>query len=312
MDKRILQDMKESYGLNVRSFSRINGGFKNELWRAETDGETVLVKIFSAERFDDKKLNDIEAAMRMQSVLHGAGVLCPKVYAHGEGFVRRSDKHASYMVMGFCAGRNETAASVNLRQMKSLGKQCAIMHREFEKLPHEGVKGCPVNCVATAENLQMHMARWGNEQMQRIAAAWTAEAIAAQRTALRHEDMTADNVLFDDSNVAAIIDFDRARWGFALHDVGRVILDFALDEDGLMAENLIAFASGYREILPLSCGEIVQSLWIAWLCEAAWWIGPQADQLTGKARHFREEILWLTDNYFALPEMIDAMQAKGL
>ncbi len=312
MDKRILQDMKEGYGLNVRSFSRVNGGFKNELWRAETDAEPVLVKVFSAERFDEKKLNDIEAAMRMQAVLHQMGVRCSKVYAHAQGFLRRSDAHAAYMVMDFCEGHNETAATVNLRQMKSLGRQCAIMHREFDSLPHECVKGYPVDCAATAENLHAHMARWGNERMQSIAASWTAEAIAAQKTALRHEDMTADNVLFDDTGVTAIIDFDRARWGFALHDIGRVILDFALEEDGLMAENLIAFASGYREILPLSCEDIVQSLRITWLCEAAWWTGPQADNLTGKAKHFREEILWLGDNYFALPKMIDALRAKGL
>lgn len=311
MDKKILQDMKVSYGLQGRSFSRIDGGYMNVLWRVETDAGVVLVKVFSAERFSQKKLNDIEKAMRVQDQLWHAGVRCPRVYAHTGGYLRRMDDGITYMVMDFCAGRNETAKTVTPDQLKSLGRRCAEMHKAFDNLSFEGAEHA-MDCAAEVEKLQLHMMRFGDKTMQEIAAQWTAEVIAAQKMALRHEDMTADNVLFHEANVAAIIDFDRTRWGFALHDIGRVILDFALDDHGLIKENLMAFAAGYREILSLSGQEIVQALRITWLCEAAWWIGPQADMLTGKAKHFREEILWLTDNYFALPEIIDAMHAKGL
>ena len=70
MDERILQDMKESYGMECRSFSRVNGGFLNELWRAETACGTVLVKIYSRKRFHEKKLFDIEKALKVQWELH--------------------------------------------------------------------------------------------------------------------------------------------------------------------------------------------------------------------------------------------------
>ena len=307
MDERILQDMKESYGMECRSFSRVNGGFLNELWRAETACGTVLVKIYSRKRFHEKKLLDIEKALKVQWELHQKGVLCPRVYERAGAFVRRMQDGTAYMVMDYCDGRNESARTITCRQMQSLGYHLAKMHAAMDEM-----QSGALDSAETAAQLREHAALYGDEQIKRIAAEWTEEKIAAQQTALRHEDMTQDNVLFDDAGVTAIIDFDRVRSGFALHDVGRAILSFALCEDTLSEEKLRAFAAGYGAVLPLSCADMAQALRIAWLCEVMWWTGPKAEKLTGKAKRFREEILWLTENYFALDEMIDAACAQGI
>ena len=307
MNERIVQDMKESYGMECRSFSRVNGGFLNELWRVETACGMKLTKIYSSKRFNEKKLADIEAALKIQEELHHKGVLCPRVYAYKGAFVRRMDDGTAYMVMDYCAGRNESARTITCRQLKSLGYHLAKMHAAMNEM-----KTAPLDCAETAAQLREHAALHGDEQMKRVAAEWTEEKIAAQQTALRHEDMTPDNVLFDDEGVTAIIDFDRMRSGFALHDVGRAILSFALCGDTLSGEKLQAFTAGYGKVLPLSCVDMAQALRIAWLCEVMWWTGPKAENLSGKAIRFREEILWLTENYFALDEMIDAACAQGI
>ena len=308
MDKRIRNDLQESYGIRCRSFSRINGGFLNELWRVQTDCGEVLVKIFSPKRFSEKKLADIERALLMQQKLHAQGVCCPRVHAPA---LRRLDAQTAYAVTDYCTGRNETPETISASQLRSLGAEIARMHAAFDKLPCAGEKGYPVDCAALSEGLSSHMAAYGDDMLRRIAASWTAEAISRQPMALRHEDMTQDNVLFDDAGVTAIIDFDRACYHFALHDIGRAVLSFARTENGLRYDNVRAFWQGYHEILPLEQGAIVQALRVTWLSEAMWWIGPQAERLTGKALRFREDLLWLTEHYFTL-EKIDALQVQGL
>lgn len=308
MDKRICDDLQESYGIRCRSFSRINGGFLNELWRVQTDYSEVLVKVFSPKRFSEKKLAGIERALLMQQKLHAAGVCCPRVYAPA---LRRMDAQTVYSVMDYCAGRNETPETITAPQMQSLGAEIARMHAAFDTLPCEGEKGYPADCAALAEGLTSHMEAYGDDTLRRIAATWTAEAISRQKMALRHEDMTQDNVLFDDAGVTAIIDFDRASYHFALHDIGRAVLSFARTDAGLKAESVCAFLMGYNTVRPLSLQDIMQALRVTWLSEAAWWIGPKAEHLSGKALRFREDLLWLTENYFEL-EKIDALQPQGL
>ena len=308
MDKKILFDLQKSYGFECRSFSRVNGGFLNELWRVQTDHGEVLVKVFSPKRFSEKKLADIERALLMQQKLHAAGVCCPRVYAP---VLRRLDAQTVYAVMDCCAGCNETPETITMPQMQSLGAEIARMHAAFDTLPCEGEKGYPADCAALADQLSSHMEAYGDDTLRRIAATWTAEAISRQMMALRHEDMTQDNVLFDDVGVTALIDFDRASYHFALHDIGRAILSFARTDTGLKAESVRAFLGGYNTVRLLSLQDIIQALRVTWLSEAMWWIGPQAERLTGKALRFREDLLWLTENYFTLEE-IDALQPQGL
>lgn len=308
MDKKILFDLQKSYGLMCRGFSRINGGFLNELWRMQTNSGEVLVKVFSPKRFSEKKLADIERALLMQQKLHAAGVRCPRVYTP---VLRQLDAQTVYAVMDYCAGHNKTPETISLPQMQSLGAEIARMHAAFDQLPYVGEKGYPVDCAALSKCLSSHMEAYGDDTLRRIAATWTAEVISCQKMALRHEDMTQDNVLFDDAGVTAIIDFDRASYHFALHDIGRAILSFARTDTGLKPESVRAFLTGYNAVMPLKLTDIIQALRITWLSEAAWWIGPQAEYLTGKALRFREDLLWLTENYFTLEE-IDALQPQGL
>lgn len=308
MDERILNDLKESYGLEGRRFSRVNGGFMNALWRVETENGAVLVKVFSAKRFQGKKLDDIERALLLQKKLHAMGVRCPRV--HGKA-MRRMDAQTAYMMMDYCAGHNETPETITPVQMQSLGEQMAKMHAAFDQLPPAGEKGFPIDCERISSQLQQYMEQYGNEELRRIAATWTAAAIARQEMALRHEDMTQDNVLFDEAGVTAIIDFDRACYSFALRDIGRAILSFGRTEKGIARENVQALLQGYNTIKPLTVEKLVQALRVAWLSEATWWIGPQAEQLTGKALRFREDMLWLTENYFNL-EKIDAFQIQAI
>lgn len=291
MDQRIVNDLGESYGFVCRSFSRVKGGFKNELWRVETQNQTLLLKVFSAERFSPEKLENINAALLLQQAAHEMDVPCPQVYL-ANGRAVRCMADISYMVMGYCAGRNETPESVSAAQLRSLGAALAKTHAALAHLPQNlpGYAHAPEKLLEKMNALAKE-----NESVAAIARTWTMEKLKNIPSGLAHEDMTADNVLFDETGVTAVIDFDRCCYGYPLHDVGRALLSFALKDGALQTDAVSAFAQGYRSVLPLSREDIKTAIELTWLIEAPWWL--PYEKLTGKARRFREEISFLTTHY---------------
>lgn len=293
MDKRILADLQESYGIRCRSFSCVHGGYKNELWRVETKEKSLLVKVFSRERFSQRKIENINAALLHQQAVHETGVVCPRVYV-ANGRAVRCAEDFSYMVMDWCEGNNETPESVTCAQIRSLGQAVGQMHAAFSQLPGEvqGYAHEPENLLSAIRTLGEK-----REDVADISRTWTMEKLQRIPAGMAHEDMTADNVLFDERGVTAIIDFDRCCFGYPLHDVGRALLSFALVDDGFDREKIKAFVQGYRGVLPLSGEDILQALELTWLIEAPWWLHADGKQLTGKARRFRDELNYLTQHY---------------
>lgn len=294
MDKRVLNDLKESYGFEARSFSRVNGGYKNELWRVETGDKQLLMKVFSPERFPARKLEQIERALACQQRVRAFGVPCPQVYLHAGKALRRA-ADATYMVMDYCEGRNETPETITPAQIQNLGEALGKLHAALAQLTDAapGYARAPEKLLEGICALSKK-----RKDIAEIARAWSREKLMSIPTGLAHEDMTADNVLFSEKGVAAIIDFDRCCHGYPLHDVGRAILSFALTDEGFEREKVRAFVQGYRHFLPLD--NIVQALELTWLIEAPWWMSGDEKELTGKARRFRQELLYLTEHYNVL------------
>lgn len=293
MDKRILEDLQESYGIRCRSFSRVHGGYKNELWRAETTEKPLLVKVFSKERFSQRKIENINAALLHQQAVYEMGVACPRVYM-ANGRAVRCAEDFSYMVMDWRSGHNETQESVTCTQLHSLGQALGRMHAAFSQL-----QGDMQGYAHEPEKLLSAIRALGErrEDVAGISRMWTMEKLLNIPAGLAHEDMTADNVLFDENGVAAIIDFDRCCFGYPMHDVGRTLLSFTLADDGFDTEKIKAFVQGYRGVLTLSRQDVFQALELTWLIEAPWWLHADEKQLTGKAWRFRDELIYLTQHY---------------
>lgn len=293
MDKRILEDLQESYDIRCCSFSRVHGGYKNELWHVETKEKLLIVKVFSKERFSPGKIENINAALLRQQAAHEMGVACPQVYLASDRAVRCIDNF-SYMVMDWCAGNNETPESVTCAQLRSLGQAVGKMHAAFSHLPGDlqGYAHAPENLLSA-----IHALSEKREDVADISRTWMMEKLQRIPAGMAHEDMTADNVLFDERGVTAIIDFDRCCFGYPLHDVGRALLSFSLADDGFDTEKMKAFVQGYRSALPLSQEDVLQALELTWLIEAPWWLHADEKQLTGKARRFRDELIYLTQHY---------------
>jgi len=316
MDGRIVEDIKVNYGITCQDIIPIKGGWLNRLWRASTDRGDLLIKQYSNKRFGKEQLQSIEAALLRQAAIEREKIACPHIYQSKGRIIRVLDDATAYMIMSFCEGNNETAQTITSKQMQSLGNACALMHKAFSKLPEETVKGFPIDSrqvlASLWENYHMRKRNITADDPEEYQAALLAcEPVLSQLTekffdsipkGIAHEDFTSDNVLFQEDGVAAIIDFDRNRYSFIWHDIGRAILSFALEDNRLNTEKVHAFADGYSRHIPLTIANISDALRITWCMEVPWWILPEcfAMDCGGKATRYRDEILWLTEHWSAL------------
>lgn len=324
MIEKILNDMETAYGFAARAVSPIKGGYMNRLWRVITDGGDLLIKQYSLERYSQKQIENIEAALQRQIRLAEMGIPCPHIYCCGGRAVRWLDDQAVYTVMDFREGQNESAETITLSQMEDLGRVCARIHAAFGKLPVEAapecdgrsVKGYPIDAGKLQDSLWEHYQN-SLQALRPEDPAVYREAVLAMAAPLHwlqensadfferlpqgiaHEDFTPDNLLFSLDSVAAVIDFDRNIYSFLWHDIGRAILSFALEEEGptgfrFNKSKIEAFVRGYGQILSFTMADVPDALRITWCIEAPWWIQRRCfleDQ--GKARRYRDEVVWI-------------------
>ncbi len=315
--QQLISDIQRSYGLSVSDARRLDGGYLNCLWYLRTDRGERLAKQFSPRRYTPEKLDALEAALLRQETVRQMGVACPQIFLYKGHALRRTDAAHAYCIMEFCPGKNETAESIGVGQAESLGSACAAVHNAFSHLPVQDVKGFPIREETLLPEL------WANYHNKAAvldgtppeyqAALLAQPAILEQLDAgffirqpkgIAHEDFTPDNVLFDDGGVRAVIDFDRNRYSFPLHDLGRAMLSFMRRGETLDQENLSAFVRGYTQRHTLHAQDPADALRITWCMESLWWINPESFSMPpSKATRFRDDIVWLTRHW----EEIDAI-----
>ena len=318
MDSVILDDLRNTFGLEVTGTTAVDGGWLNRKWKARTQRGDVLVKQFSRTRFGERQLLQIEEALVRQIFAADAGVPCPTILLTPDGRPMRfldDDAGTVYMVMTFCEGHSEAPGTVTEVQMRSLGETCGKMHRAFSQLPAEGVKGYPIDGTRLIRELAENCAARMNDPapsgeyrnavgaQNPILASLSADFFERLPKGIAHEDFSPDNILFDERGVTAVLDFDRSCFSFRYHDIGRALLSLAWDRQTGMPDlpNIRAFIDGYAAHMPLEMNDLPDILRITWCIEAPWWIRPEFfTKCSPKVARFRDEILWLTEHWFRL------------
>ena len=319
MDAVIREDLKKTFGWERMQIEEIEGGWMNRKWKITTAAGIFLVKQFSRKRFGERQLLQIRDALVRQTAVREDGVPCPAIlYADGQPMRFLGDASKTvYMVMTFCDGHMETPDTVTAEQMYSLGGTCGNMHRAFRRFSPDGVKGYPMDGERLLEELRENFRLRRNDPspspeyhaavdaQEKILAALDPTFFERLPKGIAHEDFAPDNLLFDAQGVTAVLDFDRCSYGFRYHDAGRALMSLAWNRGTLDPEKVLAFIDGYAAYLPLTPADVPDILRITWCIEAPWWVRPEffAD-CAPKVARFRDEILWLTENWFGLDSFI--------
>lgn len=316
--RAIFDDLENCCEDKIQNVAEVGGGWLNRKWRADMrSGRSYLVKQYSPLRFDLKKLGDISTAISIQQKLSQRGVCCPRVVmTEGQGvrYISCGRKNAAYMAMDFVNGRNICSDEISERQMWSLGVQCAIMKREFARLPCDSLKGYEMSGAEMLASVKEHYEKLKASESNAPLGLLRAVDVGCDITAAldagffnsfvkcaAHEDFNSENILFERDEVSAIVDFDRACCAFMLHDIGRALLSFTFRGGKLDSSLASAFCGGYRCYMPLDIADITDALRITWCVESSWWITPELFRVCrGRIERFRDEILWVGANWDAL------------
>ncbi len=319
MNDIIKKDLKDSYGIVCEEIIPVTGGWLNKKWKVSSDKGDLLIKQYSNERFSIDQLKLIESALQRQIILEKEGISCPRIWQYKSRAIRFLDNEISYMVMEFCQGKVEKPNTISIEQMQSLGSTCALIHKAFSKIPLQSVKGFPI------DNEKLINSLWTNyyscmEECSSDLSEEYKKAIFAQEAILNkltneffdrlprgiaHEDFTPDNMLFHADCVSAIIDFDRNHYSYIWHDIGRAILSFALEDGKINIEKINAFIKGYSQHLKLTLFDVADSLRLSWCIEIPWWIQPSYIKVASeKVSRFKNEMLWLTENWFKINSLL--------
>jgi homoserine kinase type II len=319
MEDSIIADLKDSYGIICNQITPVTGGLLNLKWKVSIKKGELLVKQYSTKRFRREQIERIESALQRQIILEKKGVPCPFLWQYGYRVIRWLDDKTAYTVMDFCSGKTEKANTITIKQMRSLGSACAVMHKAFSQLLEPSVKSLPVFGGYTMdllwENFNSRMTKCSPDAPVEYRKALLAlEPILKQLSTeffdkfpkgLAHEDFQPGNILFDVDCVSAIVDFDRNCYSYIWHDIGRVILSFALEGNIMNVEKVYAFLEGYSQHLELNLPNIADALRLSWCIETPWWIQPEffreCDEIP---KRFKDEMLWLTEHWFEIDSLL--------
>ncbi|KGA95857.1 hypothetical protein AJ85_17160 [Alkalihalobacillus alcalophilus ATCC 27647 = CGMCC 1.3604] len=317
-EEAILEDIlikcKEEFLWEVVGVKSIKRGYLNLKWKVETTNGTFLVKQYNQKRLAKYDWHELQDALKRQIRLSDEGFPTPKLLNVGEEVILKSNDGELFVIMDYVEGDIISAGHVSAGQIYDLGLQTGKMHK--------WLNGEKSSVLVPAFNIppkdvRIHFWQQKKEQTldktlfdliemqialtKKIALTETSEIDAGWA----HRDLWLDNVLFNESKVAAILDFDRLKYDYPLLDVARMIISATLLEGELQTELIDTFIDGYNKYHQLSKTQLIQSLRLLLYMESTWWITDKQELTSKPAQRFYEEMVWLTYHYDQLERILE-------
>lgn len=315
--------LKKHYSARLQSAERIRRGLKNEKWVVETNKGRLFAKCYHPGRFrmfDPEFRGDIETALQLQLLFYQSGGPCPKPLTL-EGRCVHILPCGRYMtVMTCCPGSMVPAGRIGEHRMRSLGRAAADMHAVWESAAVLGLGAAvppeePIYRLSREKLERDWEVSWKEafDSSERIREALKLqkgiidsledEDFTSLTAGWAHLDLWADNLLFEGDALAAIVDFDRARFSFPGLDLGRTVLSGTLSQRGFCKDAVIAFTEGYRSVRPLPPGSLLRAIKYVWCIESCWWIQPSLESTSVVPARFAEEMIQTAERW----ELLDTL-----
>ncbi|WP_223701793.1 phosphotransferase [Sutcliffiella deserti] len=316
----ILKTCYQVYGMEVQEALPIHRGYLNLKWKVRTASGNFLIKQFNKKRFQKYSDEELFFAFTQQQRLKEQGFPCPGLYPLGGHYLLNSEKNDRFMVMEFCNGRLLSPGTVKPCQMYELGKAAGRMH----SLLNDGTNSKKSSPEFNPPSVKDRLNHWKNvekkiRETNKLSLATIIETqidltvnvslddYNLRETGWAHRDLFLDNILFTDNGLSAILDFDRLKYDHPQLDVARAVISGALCENTFDISLASAFMEGYRVERPVEREFLSKALMFLWYMESTWWIEVDMDEHKGPPIRFTEEMVWLSEHYGELKEMLGGL-----
>jgi len=309
----IIKEVEKSYDIKCSVQREITGGWKNRKWKVHSCLGDVVIKELSHERYSASRLKEVEKALMIQSDISKNLEIVPRIFKADDRIIQEKNNF-HYMIMEYIEGVHKNTFSITDRELFILGEALAHIHL----MPSKTIYGDSRVLDDHFRNNQEHSKNITIEKIRnnkfyevcnkvkKITETISVDFFNNLKTGFTHSDFTKDNILFTESDVK-ILDFDRGRIGYQLQDVGRAIMGFTYEGDSINIDKLKHFIRGYNSIKPITNAEVCKSLRLIWIIEVTWWFHERIFQegIKDKLKDFREEIIWITNNWESLEDITD-------
>ena len=317
----IFEDLKEEceylFSFKVQKSTPIIRGWLNLKWKIETDDGVYLLKQYNKDRYKLYNPDLLLQALQQQQRLHKSGVRCPRLLTYENNILHTSKSNERFIVMEYKKGKTLQAGKLNTKQMYTLGQMIGKMH----KLLNDGsfMSEQTTHFILPTQEEQLLYWKSMIKEAEKLGKEETVPFIKLQQEVTKfvdieafhtsiqgwvHRDLWVDNLLFDNDNLSAILDFDRMGYDYLELDIARAVLSCALDGKRLNGELVSSFLNGYRMEFYFPTGGIVRAIQMLWYMESKWWIHANMDKHSVPPTRFAEEMIWIAENYQELHNIL--------
>jgi homoserine kinase type II len=314
IDNPLFAACENRFGFHVHHAERIQLGWLNLKWILSTDQGRFVFKKYHPARYQNREM--LEFALQQQNRLHQAGIPCPALL-ESEDAVLHESADGPFIVMRYEDGQSLSPAAASEPQLYDLGRITAIMHNTL----NDGTLPSASAPQFLPPSRESRIAHWdaAMEQAVQLGHLHLVPQIELQRDATfqidleslsscdkgwAHRDLWADNLLFEEDRVSAVLDFDRLNFDYPELDVARVVLSLSLHQGRLQRGALPAFLKGYRENRTFPASHLVRAIRLLWYLESEWWIRGDRQWQHPIPCRFAEEMHWIASHRDNLKQIL--------
>ncbi|HBX56776.1 homoserine kinase [Pseudomonas sp. UBA2684] len=253
LERHELETFLAPYGLGrLRDFQGIAAGSENSNFFVSLEqGEFVLTLI------ERGPSDDLPFFIELLDVLHDAGLPVPYALRTADGEALRSLAEKPALLQPRLAGKHVSHA--NPHHCQEVGTLLAHIHlatreRVLERKSDRGLDWMLEKGPSLALKLpetQLPLLRDALAEIHRLK-----PRILALPRANLHADLFRDNVLFDGTHLAGVIDFYNACAGPMLYDLAIALNDWCSNEDGALdGARARTLLGAYAALRPFSAAE---------------------------------------------------------
>ncbi len=238
-----IQAIANYYNLTILDFESINGGAGNSSYLLQTTEEKYVLTVC-----DDKTLVEAlnlgKLLRRLEKYNFPTTRLVLSVNNHP--VVSYHDK--PIMLKIYIEG--QVIEQLSLEMLSQIGREMATLHQISipDYLPRQHAYESQFVSIIIGQGIDSDYEAWLIKQQR-----YFEKNISSELShCLIHGDLFYDNILFENNNLKAIIDFEEACYYYQGFDLGMGVLGLCTENEVINLDKARAFVAGYEQISPLA------------------------------------------------------------
>ncbi|MCH7903157.1 MAG: homoserine kinase [Armatimonadetes bacterium] len=226
------------YALTEVEVEPFDGGANSSFALHAREGEYVLTV------FDEKSLAEVDKVGKLLQLLADHGFPTTRILQTREGALATMFGDKPVMVKEYIDG--QVVMDLDAKMVSQVGAAMARLHKvpSPDYMPDEHAYGRQAFSQVIGRKINPEYETWLSNELAHL----ESNIPSGLPKGLIHGDMFYDNVLFEDEDLKAVIDFEEACCYYKVFDVGMGIVGLCADGTTIDLHRARALVDGYQQV----------------------------------------------------------------